>query len=91
MYYLYVLYSNKNEDFHIGITDNLRQSVREYKQNNKQSDGTLELVFYECFLAESDANRRKQQLNTVQGKKDLKILLCDSIDKARPSCDWQNA
>lgn len=77
-HYVYVLLSEKDNDFYIGYTQNLEKRLKEH--NAKKSFSTrprlpLKLIYAEACLNEDDAKRRENYLKTSQGQRFLKLRL----------------
>ena len=78
MHYVYVLQSEKDKKFYIGLTNNLKRRLEEHHQGKVSSTKgrrPLKLIFYEAYLNEKDAVRREDYLKTTSGKRALKIML----------------
>lgn len=65
MYYLYLLYSQKNKEFYVGTTPDLKR--RFYFHNNGRNAATKfgapwQLVYYEAYPTKGDALRREYRL-----------------------------
>ncbi|MDD5746545.1 MAG: hypothetical protein PHO30_04690 [Candidatus Omnitrophica bacterium] len=87
MYYLHVFYNRKRDEFCCGVSDDLRKSTAEQKQISRE----YQMVFYECFMAKTDAERRLNHLRNIQGQRELRMMLSDSLSMTKPPVDWQNA
>ena len=63
MFYVYILVSNKNDNY-IGLTSDLRRRFEEHNQGKvKSTKGkTWQLVYYESYLSKKDAIRRERRL-----------------------------
>jgi putative endonuclease len=73
--YVYVLRSNKDGLFYVGLTRNLR--ARLLAHNSGQVASTkrrvpLELIYWEGCLNEHDAARREKYLKSAWGKRYIK-------------------
>jgi len=81
MYYAYILYSCKYDEFYCGYTEDLRKRYTEHKNGKVKStkNRDMSLLFYEAFRSEKDARRREQYFKTTKGKRTLKIMLKDSL------------
>ena len=78
MHYVYVLQSEKDHQFYIGYSDNLKKRVREHNSGYVTSTKprrTFELIFYEAYLNKHDAIRREKYFKTSKGKTTLKSML----------------
>ncbi len=65
MFYVYLLRSKKDNQLYTGSTNNLERRLKEH--NNGECISTrnrrpLELVYYEAYIAESDARERESNL-----------------------------
>jgi putative endonuclease len=75
MFYTYVLRSNKDENFYVGFTDNLKQRI---EQHNKgvvpatKNRRPLSLVYYEACLNKKSAIAREKYFKTGFGRRFLK-------------------
>ncbi len=85
MFYVYILKSKKDNKAYIGSTNDLRNRVKLH--NNGKVFSTrlrrpLSLIYYEAYLAESDARRREQKLkNFGQGIVNIYKRIADSLKK----------
>ena len=77
-YYVYVLQSDKDRNFYVGHTNNLRERVKQH--NNGKVLATrnrmpLKLVYFEASLDRMDATKREKYLKTAWGKRYIKSRL----------------
>ena len=85
MFYVYILKSKKDNKSYIGSTNDLGN--RGKLHNNGKIFSTrlrrpLSLIYYEAYLAESDARRREQKLkNFGQGIANIYKRIADSLKK----------
>ena len=82
MYYVYALYSNIQDKFYVGFTEDLKRRIKEHAANKSISDRrmkNLELVYYEAYKSKIDAQAREKQLKTGFGRQYLRKRLQDSI------------
>ncbi len=85
MFYVYILKSKKDNKSYIGSTNDLGNRVKLH--NNGKIFSTrlrrpLSLIYYEAYLAESDARRREQKLkNFGQGIANIYKRIADSLKK----------
>jgi hypothetical protein len=86
MFYVCALYSKSEDQLTIGLTQDLRGLVKQHKEISPDSI----LIFYECFISEQDAKIRDEYFNTVQGDKELRRMLKNSINN-NSGLNWQNA
>jgi putative endonuclease len=71
MYYVYVLFSTKDNKFYTGFTDDLKRRIAEHNSGGVQSTvkrRPLKLVYYESCLNKKDALHREKYLKTTFGK-----------------------
>ena len=86
MFYTYILQSNKNDEWYIGYTANLKKRFLEHNRGLNLSTkryAPWEIIYYEASLSEIDAKRRENYLKTTQGGRMLKIRLKDYINMSR--------
>lgn len=82
MHYVYVLLSEKDDQFYTGMTSDLR---KRYEQHNSgQVASTIHrlpfrLVYYEASVSRTDAAAREKYLKTGMGKRFLKNRLKDFL------------
>lgn len=85
MFYVYILKSKKDNKAYIGSTNDLRNRIKLH--NNGKIFSTrlrrpLTLIYYEAYLAESDARRREQRLkNFGQGITNVYKRITDSLKR----------
>lgn len=78
MFYVYVLFSEKDRGFYTGFTTNLDERLKYH--NTGQTPSTkfrqpLTLIFFEAYRHRDDALRREKYFKTTKGKATLKIML----------------
>lgn len=78
MFYVYVLISEKDNNYYIGFSGDLKRRIQEH--NNGESKSTahrrpLKLVYYEACLNQKDALHREKYLKTTYGHRYLKNRL----------------
>ena len=76
-YYVYIIES-KNRDLYVGQTSDLRNRLQEHNRGeivSTKSHRPWELIHYEAYLNERDANRRERYLKTSQGIRLSKRML----------------
>jgi putative endonuclease len=74
MYYSYVLQSEKDDDFYVGFTKNLKLRFEQHNKGRVEStkDRTpVKLIYYEACLDQDDATRREKYLKTYNGRRFL--------------------
>ena len=78
MYYVYVLKSEKDGNFYIGYTSDLRDRVDMHSKGRVQSTKLrrpLRLVYYEACLQQEDALHRERYLKTTYGHRYIRNRL----------------
>ncbi|OGZ47313.1 MAG: excinuclease ABC subunit C [Candidatus Ryanbacteria bacterium RIFCSPHIGHO2_02_FULL_45_17b] len=78
MLYVYVIQSEKNEDWYTGYTNNLRKRFNQHntgKSTWTKERGPWKIIYYEACLDEEDARSRENYLKTGMGKRYLKNRL----------------
>lgn len=78
MYYVYVIKSNRDEQFYTGFTRDLKNRLKEHNTGRVPSTkerGPFELIYYEACLNEQDALTREKYLKSGMGKRYLKNRL----------------
>jgi len=82
MYYVYILFSLKDEKFYIGFTNDLERRIKEHnsgKNISTKSRLPLKLIYYEAHLSKADAARRERYFKTTKGKSTLRQMLRESL------------
>jgi putative endonuclease len=78
MYFVYLLYSQKDYKFYTGYTNDLERRFQEHQNGlniSTKHRRPLELVYYEAYLEKQDAEGREKFLKGGSGKKYLKKQL----------------
>jgi len=86
MYYVYVVFSKKDNELYIGYTNDLEKRIREHKSGKSLATKfrqPLALIYYEAYLRWSDAKRREKYLKGGNGRGQLKIQLQDILRDLR--------
>jgi putative endonuclease len=84
MYFVYLLFSEKDRKLYTGVTSNLRRRLREHGSQQVKSTAkrlSLRLIYYEAYREQSDAERREKYLKGGNGKLSVKIQLQDHLKK----------
>ncbi len=82
MYYVYILYSQKDGLLYTGYAPDLKSRIKKHNSGfviATKYRRPLVLIHYEAFFSEVDAKRREQYLKGGKGKQELKILLKESF------------
>lgn len=67
MFYTYILRSKKDGNLYIGYTNDLRRRIKEHNSGDTRSLKSrrpLELIYYEAYKAQEDAERREEMLKS---------------------------
>jgi putative endonuclease len=78
MKYSYVLLSDRDGEFYIGSTGDLRERLQQHHRGQVRSTAyrrPLRLIYYEGCLCADDARRRERYLKTGRGGRYLKQRL----------------
>ena len=86
MYYVYILFSEKDGELYIGSTPDLKSRI--IKHNNgfvkaMKYRRPLRLIYYEAYLIPTDAKHREVFLKGGKGHEELKIQLQESFRKVK--------
>lgn len=77
-YYVYILYSVKDNKLYIGFTNNLKKRLTEHasgKVDATKNRVPLKLIHYEYFVNRADAEARERFLKSGYGRKQFKEIL----------------
>lgn len=80
MYYVYVLKSEKDNNWYTGCTKDLRERLSLHNAGEVKSTsdrGPFILIYYEACLNKTDAFRPEKYLKTTYGKRYIKSRLKD--------------
>ncbi len=83
-YCVYVLQSEKDLLLYHGFTTNIERRLIEHNAGKTKSTSSrrpLKLVYCEFFISKEDAMRRESYFKTSQGKRMLKLVLRDTLEK----------
>ena len=86
MYYIYILFSEVDEQLYTGFTNNLRSRFKAHAEDYVKATKhrrPLKLVYYEAYDSESDATRREKYLKGGNGRGELKIQELIAINPSR--------
>ena len=75
MYFTYVLLSEKDKNFYIGYTADLKIRLLQHKNgevNSTKNRLPVALIYFECCLNKYDAINREKYLKSGPGRKYLK-------------------
>jgi putative endonuclease len=78
MFYVYILISEKDSKFYIGMTADLKRRMEEHSRGNVKSTKyrrPIKLTCCEACYTKKEANRREEFLKTNDGREDLRKRL----------------
>jgi putative endonuclease len=78
MFFVYVLLSQKDNNFYIGFSEDITKRLTDHnagRNTSTKSRRPLELIYYEAHLSKDDALRREAYFKTTKGKSTLKQIL----------------
>lgn len=78
IHYVYILQSDKDDNFYVGYTINLKNRLKKHNQGKVRSTKhriPLKLIYYEVCLNQEDATHREKYLKTSWGKRYIKSRL----------------
>ena len=78
MNYVYVLRSQKNDEWYTGSTTDLRKRFRQHndgKSGYTRKNKPYEIIYYEACINEQDARLREKYLKSGMGKRYFKNRL----------------
>jgi len=84
MYYVYILISKKDNNFYIGMSDNLKRRMDEHQKGSVKSTKDrhpLVLLCYEAYGNKKEATLREGYLKSSDGKKDIRKRLKITLKK----------
>jgi putative endonuclease len=83
MYYVYILFSEKDGKLYTGHTPDLKVRLKKHQEGfvfATKNRRPLKLIYYEAYLKLIDAKRREKYLKGGKGKSELKIQLQDCFN-----------
>ena len=78
MYYVYILFSEKDKQLYTGFTPNLKSRFKAHTSGFVKATKhriPLRLIYYESYSKDLDARRREKYLKGGNGREVLKIQL----------------
>jgi putative endonuclease len=84
MYYVYILQSERDKEFYVGQTGNLKRRYSEHQAGHVESTKNrvpLKLLCYEAYNTKEEAARREEYLKTSDGRKDIRKRIIESLMK----------
>ena len=86
MYYVYILFSNKDYQLYTGYTPDLKKRIFSHEKGLVKATHfrrPLQLIYYECYINRIDAKRREKFLKGGKGRSELKIQLKEVLGKLK--------
>ena len=77
-FYIYVLQSERDSNFYVGYTNNIKRRLTEHQKGEVPSTkrrSPMKLVYWEGCLNQKDATKREKYLKTAWGKRYIKNRL----------------
>lgn len=86
MYYVYVLFSEKDNKTYVGYSNNLKRRINEHNDGLVEATKNrrpLKLLNFGCFINESDAKNEELFLKSGRGRERLKYLLKNTFEELK--------
>ena len=86
MFYVYILYSEKDGKLYIGSTSDLKIRIEKHNKGYvlaTKNRRPIKLIHYEAYLAQRDAKRREIFLKGGKGQGELKVQLENCFQKLK--------
>ncbi|GAB6270085.1 MAG: hypothetical protein STSR0002_28280 [Smithella sp.] len=84
MYYVYILQSELDKEFYVGMTGNIERRFSEHLRGNVESTKhrlPMKLLCYEAYNTKEETARREEYLKSSDGRKDIKKRIIESMIK----------
>lgn len=84
MFYIYILFSKKDNGLYIGLSKDLKQRIKQHARGEVRSTKhrrPLLLVHYEAFFLKEDAAAREEYLKSGYGREQLRSQLKRLFEK----------
>ncbi|MEK7521638.1 MAG: GIY-YIG nuclease family protein [Patescibacteria group bacterium] len=78
MYYVYLLFSEKDKLLYTGYSPDLKSRISAHNKGFVKATKhrrPLKLIYYESYFKEIDARRREKYLKGGNGRKEMKVQL----------------
>ena len=82
MYYVYILFSEKDKELYTGFSPDLKSRFKAHSNGFVKATKhrrPLKLIYYEAYLEELDARKREKYLKGGNGRGELKIQIKEII------------
>ncbi|KKS37607.1 MAG: hypothetical protein A3G49_00605 [Candidatus Sungbacteria bacterium RIFCSPLOWO2_12_FULL_41_11] len=86
MWYVYIIQSKKDDDFYVGLTNDLRRRLKQHNESKVPATKfrtPFELAYYEAHHNKYDAARREQFLKSGWGKNWIKRTLLKYLESKK--------
>ncbi len=84
MYYVYILFSEKDKELYTGFSPDLKSRFKAHSNGFVKATKhrrPLKLIYYEAYAKELDARRREKYLKGGNGRSELKIQLKEILQE----------
>ncbi len=84
MYYVYILFSEKDKNLYVGSTKDLKSRFEKHVKGFVKATSNrrpLKLIYYESYMIPIDAKRREVYLKGGKGRSELKIQMKECFKK----------
>jgi len=84
VFYVYVLFSQKDRQLYTGFSDDLKSRIIKHNKGFVKATkhrGPLKLIYYKAYKKETDARRREKYLKGGNGRGELKIQLKSVLEE----------
>ena len=91
MYYLYILHSQKDNNFYTGTTSDLKRRIKEHNAGKTFSTAPrrpFKLIYYEAYLLKEDAESREKYLKTSMGRRVIRKQLAYYLKSQNSPLPW---
>ena len=88
MFYVYILYSQKDKRFYTGYTEDITERLKRHNQGEVISTKfrrPLILIYYEAYINKADAKGRETFLKSGAGQRFLKKQLPNTLKNLEQS------
>jgi putative endonuclease len=84
MFYVYILFSEKDKQLYTGFTPNLKSRFKAHTDGFVKATKyrrPLKLIYYEAYVKELDARRREKYLKGGNGRDILKVQMKEELEE----------
>lgn len=86
MYYVYILFSEKDKELYTGFSPDLKSRFKAHTNGFVKATKhrrPVKLIYYEAYSLELDARRREKYLKGGNGRGEIKIQLKEILSKLK--------